>query len=234
METILFIILIVFCCSLINSTFGFGFAMVSMPILSLYFSLEIIGPLIPLLFIAGSTIIVVRGRKEIQYKSIISLVISASLFVPIGVYLSKYADESLIKIILGSFIIIFSIYNLITPKIPYIKNDRYAAIFGALSGLFGGAYNISGPPVVIYGSLRQWSPPTFRVTLQFYFWLLTILIICSHVYMNSYQNSKIGYYFLYAFPAMIIAVPIGKKINSFITNPSAFNKYVYILMLISG
>jgi uncharacterized membrane protein YfcA len=33
---------------------------------------------------------------------------------------------------------------------------------------------------------------------------------------------------------MIIAVPIGKKINSFIPNPPAFNKYVYILMLISG
>ena len=43
--------------------------------------------------------------------------------------------------------------------------------FGFFAGILGGAYNTNGPPVVIYGSLRKWSPATFRATLQGYFFM---------------------------------------------------------------
>ena len=117
---------------------------------------------------------------------------------------------------------------------PKLKNDKFAPIFGLLSGLFGGAFNITGPPIVIYGTLRKWPPQTFRVTLQFCFLLLALVVILSHISMGSYENPLVFTYFLYAFPAMLIAVPLGKRINNAITNPQDFNKYVYLLMLASG
>lgn len=234
MEAIIYLIIIVFFSSLINSTFGFGFALFCMPLLSLQFELTILGPLIPLLFLSGSALIVYRGRKEIAFKSILPLIISATIAVPFGVTMAKYGPDILIKIFIGGFIILFSIYNLLAPTLPKLENDRWAPVFGGLSGLFAGAYNISGPPAVIYGSLRQWPPSIFRVSLQCYFLYVTTLIISSHIYYGSYNNPLIPQYFLVAFPSMILAVPIGKKINSSIKNPVKFSKYVYILMILSG
>lgn len=234
MEVIIYLIVIVFFSSLINSTFGFGFALLSMPLLSLVFKLDLLGPLIPLFFMVGSCFIVFRSRQELQFKSILPLIVSTTLMVPLGVYVGKYAPETIIKIILGIFIICFSIYNLSSTKLPFLRNDKWGLLFGALSGFFAGAYNIPGPPAIIYGTLRQWSPQMFRATLQAYFLYITLLIIGNHLYLGSYQHPLIGSYFLYACPAMLLAVPLGKKINNSIPNPKVFNKYVYILMLGSG
>jgi uncharacterized protein len=280
LEAIYYLIVIIFISSLINSTFGFGFALVSMPFLSLVFELSILGPLVPLLFLAGSTIIVLRNWKLIEFRSTFLIVSTAMLFIPVGVYLGKYGNEILIKSILGLFIIVFAISNLLLSWMSQIKQtlgqikidlenlsrqknlrivgfssllqktrkkkkskvaiffsskkDQLAPFFGLLSGIFGGAYNITGPPIVMYGTLKKWPPKTFRVTLQFCFLLLTLIIIVSHITMKSYQNPLIFTYFLYAFPSMIIAVPFGRKINSMISRPEDFNKYVYCLLLISG
>jgi uncharacterized membrane protein YfcA len=234
MDTTVYLIAVIFLGSLINSSLGFGFALTSMPLLSLVFDLNTLGPLIPLLFLTSGVYIVFQGRKEIQIKSLIPLILSATLIVPIGVYLNKYGPEILIKIILGIFIIAFSIYNLKAPTLPKLKDDKTAPIFGALSGLFAGACNISGPPAVIYAALRQWEPSIFRVTLQAYFLYVNCIIISSHIYVGSYANPLVGPYYLFALPSMLLAIPIGKKINSSISNPKALNRYVYLFMLASG
>jgi uncharacterized membrane protein YfcA len=234
METTVYLVMVIFLGSLVNSSFGFGFALTSMPLLSLVFDLNTLGPLIPLLFLTSGIYIVLQGRKEIQVKSLIPLALSATLIVPIGVYLNKYGPEIIIKIVLGICIIAFSIYNLKAPTLPKLKNNKTAPIFGALSGLFAGACNISGPPAVIYATLRQWEPSIFRVTLQAYFLYVNCIIIASHIYVGSYTNPLIGSYYLLALPSMLLAIPIGKKINSSISNPKDFNRYVYLLMLVSG
>lgn len=234
MDISIYLVAVIFLGSLVNSSFGFGFALTSMPLLSLVFELNTLGPLIPLLFLTSGVYIVFQGRKDVQVKSLIPLALSATLIIPIGVYLNKYGPEIIIKMILGLFIIVFSLYNLKAPILPQLKSNKTAPIFGAFSGLFAGACNISGPPAVIYASLRQWEPSVFRVTLQAYFLYVNCIIISSHFYIGSYQNPLIGSYYLFALPSMLLAVPIGKKINSSISDPKAFNRYVYLLMLISG
>lgn len=234
MDTSIYLVAIIFLGSLVNSTFGFGFALTTMPLLSLVFDLNTIGPLIPLLFLTAGVYIVFRGRKEVQVKSFIPLAVSATLIIPIGVYLNKYGPEAVIKMILGIFILTFSIYNLKTPVLPKLKDNKTAPIFGAFSGLFAGVYNISGPPAVIYATLRQWEPNIFRVTLQAYFLYVNFIVISSHIYIGSYNNPLIGSYYLFALPFMLLAIPLGKRINSSIPNLKVFNKYVYALMLLSG
>lgn len=234
MDTTIYLVVIIFFGSLVNSTFGFGFALTTMPLLSLVFNLNTIGPLIPLLFLTASSYIVFRGRKDIQVKSFIPLALSATLIIPMGVYLNKYGPEIFIKMVLGIFIVAFSIYNLKAPILPKLKDNKTAPIFGAFSGLFAGAYNISGPPAVIYATLRQWEPNIFRVTLQAYFLYVNFIVIGSHLYVGSYDNPLIGPYYLFALPSMLLAIPLGKKINNSIPNPKVFNRYVYLLMLFSG
>src|ERR1051325_1271536 len=91
------------------------------------------------------------------------------LGIPLGLMLLKNGGESVVKGVLAVVIIVFSVYSLLGGKDRELSDDRLAWLFGFGAGVLGGAYGMNGPPLVIYGSLRKWSPQHFRATLQGYF-----------------------------------------------------------------
>jgi uncharacterized membrane protein YfcA len=239
MVEFIFLVTIVFLAALTNSTFGFGFNLVSMSLLTLYFDLAFIAPLIPLLLLSTNLVIVYRARKEIRYRSITMLMLGATLAIPIGLWIGQLSSqdptyECIVKVIVGLLLIGLAIFNLLAPTMPHIKTDKAAPIFGFFSGLFGGAYNMTGPPIVIYGLVKHWDPQAFRATLQGYFTYVTTLLILGHLYAGNMNNPKLGYFYLGALPAVLIAAPIGKYINGKFKDPDAFRKYVYYIMLVLG
>ena len=188
--------------------------------------------LVPVLFMGISSTILISDWKEIRFRSIIPIAISALICIPIGIYFGHFGDEKVLKITLALSMVLLSVYYLFNPNIPELKNDKFSYIFGLISGLFGGAFNVSGPPVVIYGTLRRWDPKAFKATLQGFFWILSILIIFSHYKMGSYEDAAIFEYYLWAAVPMILAAYFGKKLNAAIKDKDKFIKYVYILMLL--
>lgn len=100
--------------------------------------------------------------------------------IALGLMLLKIAPETTVKAILAVVILGFSIYSVVNRPQRELKHDRLAWLFGFSSGVLGGAYGMNGPPLVIYGVLRRWSPVHFRATLQGYF------LIASLVGMGGY------------------------------------------------
>lgn len=239
MEEYLLLVFVIFLGVMTNSTFGFGFNIVSMSLLTLYFEVPFIAPLIPLLALSTNLAIVIRARKEIKYKSIALLIIAATLAVPIGIWISKYSAQDpfydqIVRTTIGLLIIGIALFNLLVPVVPHLKDSKTAPIFGFLAGLTGGSFNITGPPIVIYGLFRRWDPQVFRATLQAFFVYVNTLIIIGHIYAGNLNNYKLAYFYVVAFPVILIGNPIGKYINSQFEDPQLFRKYVYYIMLVLG
>lgn len=92
---------------------------------------------------------------------------------------------------------------------------------------------MNGPPLVIYGSLRHWSPQQFRATLQAYFLPASMLGMVGF-WTAGLWTRTVTLDYLFCLPVMIPAVLIGRAINHRLTG-SAFLKYVYVgLILIGG
>ena len=85
------------------------------------------------------------------------------------VLLLTRVDSVVVKSCLGVLIAAFSGYSLWSRKKAALADDRLAWTFGVAAGVLGGAYGMNGPPLVMYGALRGWSPRHFRATLQGYF-----------------------------------------------------------------
>lgn len=187
--------------------------------------------LVPILFIGLSSTILLSDWKEIKFNSITTIAISALIFTPLGIYIGHFWDEKALKIILAISMIILSLYYLLNLSLPELKSDEFSIFFGILSGLFGGAFNVSDPPVVIYGTLRKWDPVAFRATLQGFFWILNLIIIFGHFKMGSYEETVVLEYCVWASAPMLLAAYFGKKLNAAIKDKDKFIKYVYILML---
>jgi uncharacterized protein len=159
-------------------------------------------------------------------------VLSALAGIPLGLLLLKLLAESTIKSVLAVVIISFSAYSLFSRREYELNDDRFAWLFGFISGVLGGAYGMNGPPLVIYGSLRRWSPERFRATLQGYF-LPASLIGMVGYWLAGLWTPSVTRFYLVSLPAVIAATFLGRVINRRIPAPR-FLLYVHCGLILIG
>lgn len=227
------ILLIIISAAFIKSAFGFGDGMVNMALLTQLIGIEQAAPLVILLSLLVSSYILIKNRKLVDWKNAFPLMLSAILFAPLGIKLLDWSDPDVMRKILGIFIILFAVYRLFKPSLGSLKSNKWSLLFGATGGLTGGAYSIAGPPAVIYATLIKWPPKAFRASIQAYFVPLGCTVVLGRAYGGDY-TLEILELVLWAIPALLIGILLGKWLNQSIKNPKQFNKYIYSLLIVLG
>jgi len=231
---IFFVMLVSFIATLVRSTFGFGEALIAVPLLILLLPIGVSVPLSVLLSILIALIVVIQDHSKIQFQSAKWLILYALPGIPVGLMLLFFASDFWVELLLGLLLVLYSLYSLLGKEtFKHTGNDRvWLGVCGFLSGVFGGAYGINGPPLVVYGKLRGWSANQFRATLQAYFFVASKLSIVGYAYKGLITQEVLTH-FLYALPAALPAIFLGRYLNNKLDN-SGFYKYVYIGLLIIG
>ena len=229
---ILPVLLIVFLAALVRSTFGFGDALVGMPLLALVTSLRIATPLMAFVGPTLAVLLLIKEWRRIDFRSAWRLILSTLAGIPFGLFFLKRVDERVVNLVLAAVIILFSVYSLVKPGRLKLKSERPAAAFGFAAGILGAAYNTNGPPVIFYGALRGWNPESFRATLQGYFLPTGGAILIGQGLAGLWTKPVVMTY-LYNLPFILMAVIAGTKLSRKIPS-GKFNRYVYGLMLSLG
>ncbi len=203
---------VIFLATIIRSAFGFGEALVAVPLLALVVPVEIAAPVAVLASITIAFIAVVQDWRKIHLSSAGWLVVSSMAGIPLGLWLLRSAPEAAVKMVLAVVIVSFSTYALRGGGHGELTNDRTAWAFGFVSGILGGAYGMNGPPLVIYGSLRGWSPQHFRATLQGYFLPASIAGMWGYRIAGLWTPA-VNRYYLLSLPLIVIATLLGRAIN---------------------
>src|SRR5947209_6867464 len=209
--TTLPVLAVIFLATLIRSAFGFGEALVAVPLLALLIPVEEAAPLATLVSITVAAVVVAQDWHKIHLRSAGWLVISTLFGIPVGLWLLTAVAEAVVKAILGVVIVGFSSYCLVSRGLFELKTDRLAWLFGLGAGVLGGAYGMNGPPLVIYGSLRRWSPEHFRATLQGYFLPASVLGMCGYWLAGLWVPAVTRYYLWSLLPA-VAAIFLGRVI----------------------
>lgn len=229
-----YVLIVIFLATLIRSAFGFGEALVAVPLLALRIPFGIAVPLSVLVSIFVAAIVVVQDWKKIHFKSAGWLVFFTLLGIPLGLFLLIAGNEQILKSGLGLLIIAFSVYSLSGKKNIHLKSDSMIWLSGCgfLAGVFGGAYGLNGPPLVVYGTMRRWSAQHFRATLQGYFLPASLIAMAGYGYKGLWV-SAVSHYFLISIPVMIPAVFLGRMINHRLKGEKFFH-YVYAGLIAIG
>jgi uncharacterized membrane protein YfcA len=215
MTMIVLVVAVVFAGALMRATFGFGEAVMSMPLLallpiSLHTSISLIG--LAGLTVAGITI--PSGWRHTDRSTLIWLSVATLLGIPVGLALVKLAPAGVVTKTLGAFLIGYSLYSLIRDVITqttatcWLRHKGWIVPFGLAAGALGSAYNVTGIPVVVYGTLRRWNPSRFHGTLQAHFLVAGIFVVIGQA-LGGLWTANLFLLYGVSLPAIIIATLLG-------------------------
>lgn len=232
--SLLLVLAIVFVATVIRSAFGFGEALIAVPLLVLCMPLRVAAPLAVLLSIAIAAMVVAQDWRHVHLRSAAGLLLATVFGIPLGLLVLTNGHQELVKAGLGILIALFAVFSLAARDTLRLKNEHRALLLlsGFLAGILGGAYGMNGPPLVIYGSLRGWSPRHFRATLQAYFLPASILGMIGF-WSAGLWTRTVTHEFLLSVPVMLPAVFLGRAINHRFSG-AAFLRYVYCGLLLLG
>ncbi|HMF63746.1 MAG TPA: sulfite exporter TauE/SafE family protein [Edaphobacter sp.] len=222
------VLVVVFIATLIRSAFGFGEALVAVPLLALCIPLKVAAPLAVLVSITIAAAVVAQDWRKIHIRSTGWLVASTLFGTPVGLLLLTSRHQRAVMVALAIFIMAFAMYSLIGSKPPELKRDSRIWLLGCgfCAGMLGGAYGMNGPPLVIYGAMRRWSAQHFRATLQGYF-LPASIIGMSGYWLAGLWVPAVTHYYLLSLPVLLPAIWLGRVINHRL-HGDAFLRYVYV------
>jgi len=220
------VILVFFLATLVRSAFGFGEALIAVPLLAFVIPVEVAAPAAVLVSITVALVIVIQDWRRVHLNSALWLVLPTFLGIPLGLLLLKSLPERIVEAILGVLVAAFALYSLLSRRNHELKNDRLAGYFGFAAGVLGGAYGMNGPPLAIYGSLRRWSPEHFRATLQAYF-LPASLAGMAGYWFGGLWTPTVNRFYAVSLPGVVVAIFLGRAINRRMRS-NRFISYVHL------
>ena len=228
----IYVLVIVFVSTFVRAAFGFGNALIAMPLLAFVLDIKTTTAVVALIALVIAVIILLQEWREVHLASAWRLVVFSFLGIPLGLFMLKGMYEGLLKGALAIFIILFAIYFLFRPKLYTLKTDRSAFLFGFIAGILVAAYNTNGPVIVMYGTMRRWHPVQFRATLQGYFLPTTLMVVLGHGYAGFWTKEVFQYLF-FSLPVVLLSIWMGSRLNRTMPDEK-FRMTIYILLIVAG
>ncbi|MFT7578398.1 MAG: putative membrane protein YfcA [Myxococcota bacterium] len=225
---------IVFFAALTQGIIGFGFGMVSMGLLPLVLPPLVAIPFVSVYAFCVAGLIAWQMRAHISWKRLQPVIIGCTLGVPLGLLFLKQVEPHYIRLALGVFLILFSIWSLavhIEAREVGIK-DRWGYVAGFFSGILGGAFNSGGPPAVVYTTLKAWEKDATKSTLQMIFVFTGIISIGGHFWAGR-LTADILKLNLFLVPAIVLGVWLGGRLYARI-DQAMFYRGMLLLLFVVG
>jgi uncharacterized protein len=173
-------------------------------------------------------------RRALDWRKLLPFLLGAALGVPVGVSILTWANPAHVRIGVGVFLVLYSLYALFRPAIGPLKAGGAAvdAGVGFLNGVLGGITGLAGILVTIWCGLRGWPKDVQRTVFQpvaVAIFLMSALWIGAKGAITA-ETAKL---FLIGLPALLAGTWLGLKLFGRLDEAS-FRKIVLVLLLASG
>jgi len=184
------IIAMIICISqFIYAALGFGSGMFAISVLSLlYGKIDFFVPYFVLMCLPTETFITWKERKLMKPGKVRSLIVAVTLPLIAGSWLLKRAHGSLLYYCLGAIVILLSLYHLFWEKKfkPSLTSPLWVPGIGLFSGLLGGLFGMSGPPLIFYFKAAGFKKREFRAALLTIFFFMSVIRLISYLFLGLF------------------------------------------------
>ncbi len=173
-------------------------------------------------------------RRSLDWKKLAPFILGAALGVPVGVGILTGANPAHVRIGVGAFLVLYSLYALFRPAIAPVEAGGAAADAGVgfLNGMLGGITGLAGILVTIWCGLRGWPKDVQRTVFQPVA-VATFLMSALWIGARGAITADTIKLFLIGLPALLAGTWLGLRLFGRL-NEAAFRKLVLVLVLASG
>ena len=211
---------------------GFGSSVFFVPIANFYFDFQSVLGLTAIYHLSSNVSKIVLFKKGIDKRLLFNIGIPSVIFVIIGGFLTKYVNSQYLEIILGVFLVGFSLLFLIKKNLIIKPNNKNAITGGILSGFSAGLLGTGGAIRGLTMAAFYLEKSVFIATSAF----IDFLIDFTRTFVY-FQNGYIHKHDIIYLPFLIVigfvGTMIGKRILTYIPQDK-FKKISLTLILIIG
>jgi uncharacterized protein len=220
--------LIIFLAAIVRGFSGFGFSLLTITALTLFYPPAEIIPSIFMLELAASANLLPSIWKDIHWKSLMPLILGCLIATPIGVWALAHFPAAPMQIALSIFVLVATILMWRGFALKTMPGPIASTMAGAASGLSNGAFGIGGPPVILFYFASPAGNLAGRASLVAFF-LATDIIGLANQSVHGLITWDGFWRALMFLPALLVGVWVGAR--SFKgTDPETFRKYVLAIL----
>ncbi len=219
--------------SFTQSVIGFGFGLVSMGVLPLVLGAKFTIPFVAIYALLLTITLFLQHREDVKARPMLPLIIGAVAGTPFGVLILKHVPEETIVTGLGVMLILYGGWSLLgISQVKRVVKSGWGYPLGFLSGNLGGAFNIGGPPAIVFVTLKNWEKDELKGSLQFFF-----IISCATrlaLYTATHLVTRgVLLYSIYFIPFVALGYFLGLRAYDKM-DTAMFRKFTYIGLLALG
>jgi uncharacterized protein len=173
-------------------------------------------------------------RRSLNLHRLAPFIVGSAFGIPAGIAALRWISPMYLRSGVGVLLVVFSLYNLVRPKLPEMKAAGHGAdaTVGFLNGVLGGATGMGGILPTIWSGLRGWPRDEQRAVFQptaVATFLMTIAAF-GGVGIITFDTVRL---FMIGLPPLVAGSWLGWMLYGKL-NEGAFRKVVLVLLLVSG
>lgn len=217
---------------IIGTIGGFGSSVFFVPLGNFYFDFHSVLGLTALFHLSSNLSKIFLFKKGLDKKLLVNIGLPSVVFVIVGGLLSKTIQTTYLEIILGVFLVGFSLLFIIRRNLEIAPNKRNSILGGSLSGFSAGLLGTGGAIRGLTMAAFNLDKSVFIATSAF----IDLMIDSSRTfvyYQNGYLHGHDLKYVPFLLVIGLLGSFLGKKILAFIPQ-SRFRRMSLAFILLIG
>ncbi len=203
--------LAVLAASFFTTVSGFGFALIALPLLTCVLSVKTAIILVLVLSIAARIFNMLQTRSSWQGRVVFTLFLGSMVGALPGALALKYLPMAQAELLLGGVIVVAAFFMNRHTYFP-VKNKKLGRLAaGFVSGLFGTATGVSGPPIVLYCLNEGMEKTAMRSNMIWYFGLQSFFTLLVNYWAGNTKTVTDWLLLAALLPAMFLGVVLGNR-----------------------
>lgn len=232
MENILLVLIPAVCAGLIQGVTGFGAGIVMMIFLPILFPVVTSAGISQSICLVLTVMMFLRYRKYANLKLIAGPAVLFLLVSTVCMRFSQYVNQDIMKLILGIFLIVLSIWFLFLARDDFKPKGITAFLCVVISGMCDGLFGVGGPLMVVLFLSRTETKEEYLGTIQSFF-LLTVLYAVGFRFVNGLLPFDAIGYILVGIVGVLSGLFVANRIVDRM-NGDLLRKLTYCVIGISG
>jgi len=228
----LIFIFLVLIAEIVGTVGGFGSSVFFVPLGNFYFDFQSVLGLTAIFHLSSNLSKIALFKKGLDKRLLLSIGIPSVFFVIIGGFLSNIINSVYLEIILGVFLVGFSLLFLLKKSLTISPNTKNAVIGGSFSGFSAGLLGTGGAIRGLTMASFNLEKSTFIATSAFIDFMIDFSRTFVY-YSNGYIHNHDLKYVPFLFAMGILGSFIGKKILAYIPQ-TKFRRLSLFLILVIG